>query len=278
LNPKLLSLYGLKWNPFAPSVPVEALHVGPRLQSFCWRVSQLAEEGGFALLGGAPGAGKSASLRVLNARLAAHGEIKARVFTRPQASLSDFYREIGDLFSVELSPHNRWGGAKVLRQRWQAHIDADLTRPVLIIDEAQEMKSPVLAELRLLTSSKLDSHVLLTVVLAGDARLAERLKSEELLPLTSRIRVRLVLERASPQELQDMIRHALKEAGAPGLMTPDVIAALCDHAQGNPRALMIMAGDLLDAATEREAPRIDETLFFQLTAPAPDHRAKAKGR
>jgi hypothetical protein len=41
---------------------------------------------------------------------------------------------------------------------------------------------------------------------------------------------------------------------------------------------MIMAGDLLDAATEREAPRIDETLFFQLTAPAPDHRAKAKGR
>ncbi len=278
MNPRLLSLYGLKWNPFAPSVPVEALHVGPHLQSFCWRIAQLTEEGGFALLGGAPGAGKSAGLRVLNARLRAHKEIKVGVFTRPQANLSDFYREIGDLFGVELSPHNRWGGAKILRQRWQAHIDADLARPILIIDEAQEMKSAVLAELRLLTSSRLDSHVLLTVVLAGDARLTERLKSDELLPLTSRIRVRLVLERTPPRDLQDTLRHALREAGAPELMTPEVIGALCDHAQGNLRALMIMAGDLLDAATEREAPRIDEALFFQLYAPAPEGRVKAKGR
>lgn len=30
MNRKLLSLYGLKWNPFAPDVPVEALHVSPR--------------------------------------------------------------------------------------------------------------------------------------------------------------------------------------------------------------------------------------------------------
>lgn len=277
MNPKLLALYGLKWNPFTPSVPDEALYVSPRLQSFCWRVAQLTEDGGFALLGGAPGAGKSAGLRVLNTRLSAQREIKVGVFTRPQANLSDFYREIGDVFGVELTPHNRWGGAKLLRQRWQAHIDADQVRPVLIIDEAQEMKPAVLAELRLLTSSKLDSQVLLTVVLAGDARLSERLQSEDLLPLTSRIRVRLVLERTSPGDLQETIRHALQQAGAPGLMTPEVIAALCDHAQGNLRALMIMAGDLLDAATEREALRIDETLFFEVFNPAADSRtAKAR--
>ena len=49
MNNKMLALYGLKWNPFTPSVPTEALHVTTRLESFCWRVQQLAGEGGFDL-------------------------------------------------------------------------------------------------------------------------------------------------------------------------------------------------------------------------------------
>jgi hypothetical protein len=44
---------------------------------------------------------------------------------------------MGELFGVELRPHNRYGGAKILRQRWQAHIQSTLTRPVLLVDEAQ---------------------------------------------------------------------------------------------------------------------------------------------
>jgi len=125
------------------------------------------------------------------------------------------------------------------------------------------MQPPVLAELRLLASADLDSRILLTIVLAGDGRLADRLRSDEFLPLASRVRVRLTIERATPQDLQDCLRHALQQAGAPTLMTPEVIATLCDHAQGNPRALMIMASELLAAAVQREAHQIDEALFFE---------------
>jgi general secretion pathway protein A len=279
MTKKLLALYGLKWNPFAPDVPVEALHVTRRIESFCWRVEQLAGEGGFALITGAPGSGKSVTLRILAKRLGAHRDVTVGVLSRPQAHLCDFYRELGALFGVQLSPHNRWAGFTVLRERWQAHIDATLLRPVLIVDEAQEMVPKVLAELRLLASARLDSHILLTVVLAGDGRLLERFRSDELIPLDSRIRVCLAFERAAPDELQECLRHALNQAGAPKLMTAELIAALCDHAQGNIRALMNMASELLSIAAEREARHIDEKLFFETYAqPVPERAAAGRRR
>jgi type II secretory pathway predicted ATPase ExeA len=149
---------------------------------------------------------------------------------------------------------------------------------VLIVDEAQEMLPAVLAELRLLSSARLDSHVLLTVVLAGDRRLLERLRSDELLPLGSRMRVRLALERATPEELQECLEHALRSAGAVKLMTPELIATLSDHAQGNLRAVMNIAGELLAVAAQREARQIDEKLFLETCAAPPAVESKAAGR
>jgi hypothetical protein len=69
------------------------------------------------------------------------------------------------------------------------------------------------------------------------------------------------------------LRHLLRTAGAPKLMTAELLATLCDHAVGNPRVLAQMAGDLLAAAAEREAAQIDEKLYFEIFAPSP---AKAR--
>ena len=53
MNKSLLSVYGLKWNPFSPELPVEALHVSAQVENFCWRIEQqLIGDGGFAMISG----------------------------------------------------------------------------------------------------------------------------------------------------------------------------------------------------------------------------------
>ena len=93
MNPKLLSLHGLKWNPFSPDLPAEALLVTPKLEHFGWRVEHLAREGGFALITGEPGLGKSVALRLLAERLSAHRDLVLGILTRPQSGIPDFYRD-----------------------------------------------------------------------------------------------------------------------------------------------------------------------------------------
>mgnify|MGYP001576289303 FL=1 len=124
MNKNLLSLYGLKWNPFTPDLPTEACRVTPRVEHFCQRVENLARDGGFALATGEPGTGKSVALRILVSRLGALRDVTVGVLTRPQCTEADFYRELGATFGVDLAPHNRWRCATLLRERWQAHIEA----------------------------------------------------------------------------------------------------------------------------------------------------------
>ena len=274
----LLALYGLKWNPFAPEVPPEALLPTPKIEAFCWRIEHShVREGGFALITGEPGTGKSVVLRLLAERLARVRDLTVGALTHPQSAVADFYRELGELFGLALRPHNRWNGFKALRARWIAHLEHTLLRPVLLIDEAQEMPPLVLSELRRLASADFDSRALLSVVLAGDGRLTDLFRRDDLRPLGSRMRSRLTLEYASRDELRACLQHLLDAAGNASLMTPELMTTLCEHALGNYRVLTTMAGDLLAAAAQRALPQLDEKLYLEVFAP-PRSAAPAKGR
>jgi general secretion pathway protein A len=276
---KLLALWGLKWNPFSPELPGEALLVTPAIESFAWRVEQLVQEGGFALVTGDPGTGKSVALRIVAGRLAALRDVVVGVLERPQSKTADFYRELGDIFAVKLSPSNRWGGFRALRERWKAHVAASRIKPVLLIDEAQEMAPEVLRELRSLASADLDATALVTVVLAGDGRLLELLRHEDLVPLGTRIRTRLLLEAASREQLGHLLSHALAKAGNASLMTAELRTTLVDHAAGNCRVLMTMCAELLAYGMAHEVQQLDEKFYlevFQANLPRPTAKKKAK--
>ena len=273
MNRELLTFYGLKCNPFATDLPVESLMATPAVESFCRRIEHhFVRQGGFAMITGEPGTGKSVALRLLTHRLERTEGLRVAVLTHPSSKLGDFYREMGDLFGIELMPSNRWGGFRDLRERWLAHLDDTRMRPLVLVDEAQELPDSVFAEIRLLAATDFDSRAILSVVFAGDNRLVARMRRPDLRPIASRIRQRLVIGPAEPDELARLLEHLLDEAGNPALMSTVLKDTLVAHAAGNPRALTVMADTLLAAAAENEREVLDEKLFLETWGEPPKRR------
>jgi general secretion pathway protein A len=277
MNRKQLGQVGLKWDPFVAEIPNEALYVSPKIEAFNWRCENaLVREGGFARIKGESGAGKSSALRLLEDRLHRVADVTVAKLERPTSNVADLYRELGDLFQVPLKPHNRWQGFKALRERWQTHIESTTVRPVLLIDEAQELLPPVLTELRFLSSTRLDSRIILTVVLCADGRLDKKLDHPDLVPLAGRIRARLNMERATPDELMTHLKHLLVSSGNAKLMTPELMTAVCELSMGNLRAMMTLCGELLALAVQTDRGQLDEKLLLELDPTARQIRAQAR--
>ncbi len=268
MNKSLHALYGLKWNPFNPDIPTESLYIPPPVENFIWRIeNNHVQEGGFALIVGDPGTGKSCLLRLLSQKLNQVQGLSVGTFVHPQSSIRDFYHELGDMFGVPIKAHNRWHSFKSLREKWQSHIENNCIKPVLLIDEAQEMQTSVMNELRLLNSHHYDSKNLLTVIFASNDSLLDRFRSTtSLIPLGSRIRKRLKMENASSQQLLNCLNHLLEKAGNPTLMSDELMNTLCDHSVGNYRIMTTLANELLEEACRQKIPHLDEKLYLKVFA------------
>ena len=261
---KLMALYGIKWNPFSTDIPIEGIIADAKVQKFSWRVENLVMDGGFAMITGPVGSGKSVSMRLIAHNLSKLQDVRVAEISRPQSSVADFYRELGNLFGMDLQVTNRFGSYRSLRDKWMAHIENTLFRPILLIDEAQEMLPAVLSELRLISASSFDSKSIVTVVLSGDERLPEKFRAPDLIPLGSRIKTRLLMESKNREDLARKIGEMTERAGNPALMSEELINTIAGHSMGNYRAAMQMADELLLEGLRRDLPKLDEQLFMDV--------------
>lgn len=260
---RLKTFFGLKYNPFISNIPAEHLWLPPGTEEFFSCVEMMMNYGGFAMITGESGLGKSRILQALAVRLSEnYDDAAVGIMQRPQSKITDFYRELGDIFGVNLKPANKYGGFTTLRERWKEHVKRTLVKPILLIDEAQEVPVNCLTELRLLSSDRFDSECLMTTVLCGDTRLPDRFRVPELLPLGSRIRNRLVLRPWDRKQILEFLDHSLRECGTPNLMTDALKLTLADHCAGNLRVLTGMAAQLLNRAGINRISELDEKLYI----------------
>lgn len=281
---KILSSYGLKYHPFDTDRPTSSIYAHPWMEREAWSIENLVMDGGIGCIVGSPGAGKSAFLRYLNHRLSEIPDAEVVHMDRPQSSLADFYRELGTAFGLALGVSRRYGSFSTLRKKWATHIGSTHLRPVLIIDEAQLMLPQTLTELRIMSSENFDSRKLLTIILAGDHRLREKLDTPDLLPLKSRINPYIDLEPVSGEAAEAMLRHILLDAGNPALMSDKLIKLLSEQCSGDPRTLMKTGRNLLLAAYSQDKDILDEGLYYDVIqsrlgkAKAPKGRRQSRER
>lgn len=134
-------------------------------------------------------------------------------------------------------------------------------RPILVIDEAQNLSDSVLEEIRLLTNFRMDSKNYLSLILMGHPVLKARLKLSPYAALRQRLSFVYHLTGLSQDELHPYMNHRITLADGPeSLFSEDSERAIFNYSKGLPRLINGLAHEALYQAAEKKQKRVEEDL------------------
>jgi len=214
----------------------------------------LRVDGGFVLLTGEVGTGKTTVCRCLLEQVP--GDCDIAFILNPKLDTVELLATLCDELHVPVPAGER--SIKVLVDLINRHLLAANARgrkTVLIVDEAQNLSNEVLEQLRLLTNLETNQRKLLQIILLGQPELRERLAQPEMRQLAQRIVARYHLEPLSRPDVAAYINHRLSVAGARQPLFPGaVIGRLYRLSGGTPRLINVVCDRaLLGAYVEGKA-------------------------
>jgi len=235
-NPDLRSHFGLTSLPFTREIAVKSLWCPPIYQQPLDELSETVRQRMSAAVLAPSGTGKTALLRALKDRLP---EARYRCCYVKVTCLSkrDMCREIATVTGIE--PAGTYPAlVRKLQGSFSSYASDEGAQPVLLLDEAQDIRPEVLAILRDLTNFEMDSRLVLSVVLAGDARLEKLLRRQEVEPVRRRLVHVATLRLLSRDETRAYMEHRITIAGGKQLpFDHDAVDAVYEITRGNLRAI-----------------------------------------
>jgi general secretion pathway protein A len=235
-NNDVRSHFGLNSLPFTREVPVEGLWRSEQFLENLEDLTSVVQERMSAAVIAPAGAGKTVLLRALAYSLP---EARFRVHYVKVTSLSarDFCREIA--IAVGCEPAGYYGSlVRKIQDRSLALMEHDALRPILLLDEAHDMRPEVLATLRVLTNFAMDSRLVVSVILAGQPPLKKLLLRQDLEAVSRRLAHYVRLRLLSRDETRAYLAHRLAIAGSDnGIFDDLALDAVYEVAQGNLRAI-----------------------------------------
>ena len=239
--------FGLTQYPFSKDLSPEDLFVSASSRELELRLGQLLELRGIGLCTGEAGSGKTTTCRKVVASL--HTGLY-RTFYVPltTGNAMDMYKSVAWELGLP-TERSRAALYRVIRAEvTRLCLEAKL-RPVLVVDEAQHLRSDVLEELRLLTNYEMDSQNRLCLLLVGQTELRRRLSMAVHEALNQRVVVRFHLTGLSRDELPLYLGHLLRLAGTEmPLFEPNALEAIFQATGGLPRKVNLLAHHALTAA------------------------------
>jgi general secretion pathway protein A len=217
----------------------------------------LHERGGFVLLTGEVGTGKTTLarhfLRQLDSRTA------TAVVLYPAVTASELLRSILDDLHI---PHERDDTLKVLVDRlhqFLLQLRSENRDVVLVIDEAQDLTPELLEQIRLVSNLETDTEKLLQIVLVGQSELKDMLARSDLRQIAQRITARYHLTPLDRGECDLYISHRLNAVGGAGKVSFSTAALRRIHrlSHGIPRVINLLCDRCLLAGYVRGTRFVD---------------------
>ena len=244
--------FGLSENPFSITPDPRFLFLSARhAEALAHLLYGITESGGFIQLTGEVGTGKTTLTRSLLNQLPP--DVDVALILNPRLTIQEFMRTICQELGID---QVHAGSMKDMIDALNLHLldaHANGRRTVLIIDEAQNLSTELLEQIRLLTNLETPKQKLLQIILIGQPELRETLSRVDLRQLAQRITARYHLEPLNPSEISDYIKHRLRIAGAGGeIFTPAAAKTVFRFTQGVPRLVNVICDRALLGAYTTE--------------------------
>lgn len=250
--------FGLTSPPFSIAPNPDFMYLSPRhTEALAHLRYGLGDAGGFVLLTGEVGTGKTTVSRTLLQELDEQTEVA--FILNPTLSELELLAAICDELKIRYKKTD--ASLKLLSdkitQRLQKNHDAG-KKTILIIDEAQHLQPAVLEQLRLLTNLETNTKKLLQVILIGQPELQQLLQRNDLRQLAQRITARYHLLPLNFAEVQHYVRFRLQVAGCQRPVFSDkAVKKLFELSGGIPRLVNLLADRAMLAAYSRQQPLVE---------------------
>ena len=256
-----LEFYKLREKPINVTSDPNFLYMSKRhKEAFTHLIYGIEERKGFIEITGEVGTGKTTLCRALLNKL--NSQTKASFIFNSnlsevqllQAIVEDFGITVGKRTKIEL--FNKLNGFLIEQLRLGNNV-------VLILDEAQNLRSRVLEQMRMLSNLETEKEKLFQIILVGQPELRDKLRAPNLRQLRQRIGIRYHISPLEKDEVVDYIKHRLYIAGSDGSIkfTEGAIDRIYKYSTGVPRLINIVSDKALLLGFVLETYEIDEGII-----------------
>ncbi|MBW8003846.1 MAG: AAA family ATPase [Planctomycetes bacterium] len=255
------NFFGLVKMPFSKLIGVNELYRSSSFQEACARLQIGLENEDVVLLSGAVGSGKSNVLRYFTHNLDSNA-YRSIYIAADSFKIGEIAKRALTALNVEV-PYN---GSAALRKLQQTIIKINrekAIKPLLIVDEIQELPTSTLVSLKNLLNYNMDSEIYLFLILCGQNSIYEKLRlPPQLEALSRRIRIRYALRPLSVEETGHYISHQMKVCGVEqSVFSDDSKAAIFQHSKGTISEINAICFELLIYATAQSKQIIEPSML-----------------